>query len=243
MAGTFHTVMTDYSTVDIALRLLASLLCGFIIGFEREYTNKWAGLRTHILVTIGSCVFTILSIYSFPKFVVDGSHVAVGDSARVAAQIITGIGFIGGGTVLRHGSSVFGLTTAASLWVSASVGMALGSGDFFIAFAASFLCIFVLVFIRKFQNVFIKPNRKQYSTIKAVIIVDEDHVSEITNRLYDEFEQVVEMKIKKSARDEEKSKITFKVDIFSKNPTKTAFETISKIDKIESVTLQQDFSD
>ena len=128
--------------------------------FEREYTSKWAGLRTHILVVMGACVFTILSIYAFPKFMVNGAQMAVGDSARVAAQIITGIGFIGGGTVLRHGASVFGLTTAASLWLSASVGMALGTGDYYIALVATIFCVFVLVFVRKFQDVVIKPNRK-----------------------------------------------------------------------------------
>ena len=143
-----ETIFTEYNTVDITLRLFAALVCGFIIGFEREYTSKWAGLRTHILVVMGACVFTILSIYAFPKFMVNGAQMAVGDSARVAAQIITGIGFIGGGTVLRHGASVFGLTTAASLWLSASVGMALGTGDYYIALVATIFCVFVLVFVR-----------------------------------------------------------------------------------------------
>lgn len=243
MTPHIQTIMLEYSVLDITLRLLSAFLCGFIVGFEREYTNKWAGLRTHILVAVGACVFTILSIYSFPKVLVDGSQAAVGDSARVAAQIITGIGFIGGGTVLRHGASVFGLTTAASLWLSASVGMALGTGDYYIAFVTTALCVFVLVFIRKFQDVFIKPNRKKYSTIKVMLIVDSSNIDAVSSALYNKFENVLEMNVKKAAREDDKSKISFKVDILAKNPTKTAFQIINKMDKIESISIQQDFSE
>ena len=239
-----ETIFTEYNTVDITLRLFAALVCGFIIGFEREYTSKLAGLRTHILVVMGACVFTILSIYAFPKFMVNGAQMAVGDSARVAAQIITGIGFIGGGTVLRHGASVFGLTTAASLWLSASVGMALGTGDYYIALVATIFCVFVLVFVRKFQDVVIKPNRKKFATIKVLLIVDEADTSSVIGQLYDKFDNILDMTVKKTLRDEEnKAKISFKADVSSKNPTKTAFQVVYNIDKVDSISIQQDFSE
>ena len=124
--------------LDIFVRILSALLLGFAIGLEREMTNKYAGLRTNILVCLGACIFTIISIYGFPTFA-DGDNVIVSqatgvrDTARIAAQVVTGIGFIGGGTVLRHGATVFGLTTAATLWIAASIGMACGAGMYGIA--------------------------------------------------------------------------------------------------------------
>ena len=94
----------------IILRILVAALLGFALGLEREITNKYAGLRTNILVCLGACVFTILSIYAFPTVLTDEHANGLRDTARVAAQVVTGIGFIGGGTVLRHGATVFGLT-------------------------------------------------------------------------------------------------------------------------------------
>lgn len=100
--------------INLVIRVLSALLLGFAIGLEREMTNKYAGLRTNILVCLGACIFTIISIYGFPTFA-DGDNVIVSqatgvrDTARIAAQVVTGIGFIGGGTVLRHGATVFWL--------------------------------------------------------------------------------------------------------------------------------------
>ena len=119
--------------LEIEMRIVSAIFLGFAIGLEREITNKYAGLRTNILVCVGSCIFTILSIYGFPEVSVLGDELGTRDTARVAAQVVTGIGFIGGGTVLRHGANVFGLTTAATLWVSAAIGMACGTGMYGVA--------------------------------------------------------------------------------------------------------------
>ena len=117
-------VINQIFDLNITVRVLSAILLSFAIGLEREMTNKYAGLRTNILVCVGACIFTIISIYGFPEVSVTGDELGTRDTARVAAQIVTGIGFIGGGTVLRHGANVFGLTTAATLWVSAAIGMA-----------------------------------------------------------------------------------------------------------------------
>ena len=127
---------------DILLRIIFSIILGSIIGFEREITNKSAGLRTQILVCLGSCIFTILSIYGFSTAV---SLYPIGDPSRVAAQIITGIGFIGAGTVLRQGLTVTGLTTASTLWIAAAIGMACGCGKLSIAVVSTILTIAILV--------------------------------------------------------------------------------------------------
>jgi len=109
--------------LDLALRLLLAAVLGAIIGYEREIHDHPAGMRTHLLVSLGSAAFTVLSIYGFPS----GQGVAT-DTSRVAAQIVTGIGFLGAGAIIKYGTSVRGLTTAASLWATAAVGMAVGAG-------------------------------------------------------------------------------------------------------------------
>jgi len=139
---------------DIYIRVLAAVLLGFVIGLEREYSNKYAGLRTHILVCLGACVFTIISIHGFPVLAGTTSR----DTARVAAQIVTGIGFIGGGTVLRHGETVIGLTTAATLWIAAAIGMACGAGMYDLAIASSLLSVIVLVCVRIFEKNVLKKH-------------------------------------------------------------------------------------
>ena len=135
--------------MEILIRIVVSIILGSIIGLEREITNKSAGLRTQILVCLGSCIFTILSIYGFSTAV---TLYPLGDPARIAAQIITGIGFIGAGTVLRNGPTVFGLTTAATLWMAASIGMACGSGMYDVATIATFASVLVLTLIRVFER-------------------------------------------------------------------------------------------
>lgn len=102
------------------MKLLFAMLVGGIIGFERQSNNRPAGLKTHILVTLGSTLIMILSLEGFES----------GDPARLAAQVVSGVGFLGAGTILVRGKSVYGLTTAASLWISACMGLAIGLGFF-----------------------------------------------------------------------------------------------------------------
>lgn len=135
-------------------RIVLSLILGFAIGFEREITGKFAGLRTHILVCLGACIFTIISIYGF-KFVTAQGVVGVNDPARIAAQIIAGIGFIGAGTVMRQGTNISGITTAATLWVSAAVGMTCGCGMFGLASFSTVMILGVLITIGHFERRFL----------------------------------------------------------------------------------------
>ncbi|MCF8884776.1 MAG: MgtC/SapB family protein [Nitrososphaerota archaeon] len=120
--------------LEIVFRLLIAVVLGSIIGYEREKVDKPAGLRTHMLVALGSCLFTILSLYGFP-----GS-----DPARIAAYVVAGIGFIGAGAILQTRERVIGLTTAASIWVSASIGMAVGVGFYILATITTILTYIIL---------------------------------------------------------------------------------------------------
>src|SRR3989344_7208199 len=131
---------------ELVLQLCVSAALGGIIGFEREYHHKAAGFRTHFLVALGSTLFTILS-----HSVLAWGGTALIDPTRIAAQSITGIGFIGAGAILRKDDRIEGLTTAAGIWATAAIGMAVGVGLYFIS-AIAVVLIYVMRFISKFVN-------------------------------------------------------------------------------------------
>lgn len=126
-------------------RLLLAAVLGGAIGAERELNDQAAGLRTHMLLTIGACLFTLISAYGF------GSGIGT-DPSRLAAQIVTGIGFLGGGAIVRHGLTVKGLTTAASIWATASVGVAIGAGSYVLGIGGTVLVVGTLFGLRRVSN-------------------------------------------------------------------------------------------
>jgi putative Mg2+ transporter-C (MgtC) family protein len=123
--------------LQIFLRLLAATALGAVVGYERERAGKAAGIRTHAMVSIGAALFAVVSIYGFS---------GIGDPGRVAAQIVTGIGFLGAGAILHQRGSIHGLTTAASLWVTAALGLAAGVGMMFVALGGVILVFLLLHF-------------------------------------------------------------------------------------------------
>jgi putative Mg2+ transporter-C (MgtC) family protein len=126
------------SDAELVQRLLTAALLGAILGFERELRQKSAGLRTNILIAIGSALFTLMS-YEL------AGEVAGADPGRIAAQIVTGIGFLGAGAIMRTDGGIQGLTTAATVWVNAAVGVAAGGGEYHLAFIATAVTITVLL--------------------------------------------------------------------------------------------------
>ncbi len=135
--------------VEVALRLACAMLVGLIIGTEREYTNRPAGLRTHILVALGACVVSITGEILFAHYKELG---AIPDPARLSAQVITGVGFLGAGTIMREGASVKGLTTAASLWAVACLGIACGFGYYAVALLGMVFIFITLTVLEYIQH-------------------------------------------------------------------------------------------
>ena len=129
------------SDLELLGRLLLAAVLGGAIGAERELNDQAAGLRTHMLLTIGACLFTLVSAYGFGA----GPR----DPSRLAAQIVTGIGFLGGGAIVRHGLTVKGLTTAASIWATASVGVAVGVGQYLLGVGGAVLVSVTLLGLRR----------------------------------------------------------------------------------------------
>lgn len=166
--------------IDVTIRLVVAMILGGIIGLERDYRAKDAGFRTHFLVAVGSALFTLISMYGF----VDG----VKDTSRVAAQVVSGIGFLGAGLIVFQKNVIRGLTTAAGLWVTAAVGMACGTGQFFMAALTTALMLVGLEVLSHFvphlgglanvQVSFTSPTHEAaQSAIKSIREVVEDVVS------------------------------------------------------------------
>ena len=157
--------MSPISETDLVLRLLISCILGGLIGLERESLERPAGLRTHILVCVGSALMMIVSIYGFA-----GSDSVNKDPGRIAAQVVSGIGFLGAGTILREGLTVKGLTTAASLWVVAGIGLAIGCGQFFAGIAVTALVFLTLVLFGQLER---RHWSSKYSDRIKIVIRDQ----------------------------------------------------------------------
>lgn len=151
--------MNPYSLEPLYMagRLLLALILGGLIGFEREKSSSAAGFRTHILVCLGSTLVMLLSAYGFPEFV-GRSNVNM-DPTRLAAQVISGIGFLGAGTILRNGLSITGLTTAASLWVVAAIGLACGAGFYFPAILTTIMVLLSLWVLNTVEKKYFSSKR------------------------------------------------------------------------------------
>jgi putative Mg2+ transporter-C (MgtC) family protein len=133
------------------LRIAVAAGLGGAVGFERELREREAGLRTHLVVCVGSALFTLVSAYGFHDFLVNGGNVVRADPTRIAAQIVSGIGFLGAGAIIRQGLSVRGLTTAATLWLVAAIGMACGAGYYSAAIISTAAALITLGPLRIFS--------------------------------------------------------------------------------------------
>lgn len=223
---------------DILIRIVFSIVLGSIIGLERELTNKSAGLRTQIMVCLGSCLFTILSIYGFSTAV---TLYPLGDPSRVAAQIITGIGFIGAGTVLRQGLTVTGLTTASTLWIVAAIGMACGCGKINIAVVSTVLAVAILVLIRVFELKIMPRNLKHMRKVKITFVCKYDEYEEIYKKLMDMFPEILDYNHKTVDDDGDMLKINAKVFSNEKSPVLYIYKQLEEIKNLQSVSVKEIF--
>jgi putative Mg2+ transporter-C (MgtC) family protein len=160
--------------LELLIRLLLAAVLGGAIGAERELNDQPAGLRTHMLLTIGACLFTLISAYGF------GGGT---DPSRIAAQVVTGIGFLGGGAIVRHGLTVKGVTTAASIWATASVGVAIGAGSYVLGTGGAVLVVATLFGLRRADEVLQRwgVSREEY-LIEAVPGFDMERLAEVGRR-------------------------------------------------------------
>jgi putative Mg2+ transporter-C (MgtC) family protein len=160
--------------LELLTRLLLAAVLGGAIGAERELNDQPAGLRTHMLLTIGACLFTLISAYGFGR----GT-----DPSRIAAQVVTGIGFLGGGAIVRHGLTVKGVTTAASIWATASVGVAIGAGSYVLGTGGAVLVVGTLFGLRRADVILQRwgVSREEY-IVEAMPGFDMERLAEVGRR-------------------------------------------------------------
>ena len=215
--------------VIILFRVLLALLLSFVLGVERELTGKFAGLRTHILVSLGACVFTVLSIYGFQS-----EAMTANDPARIAAQVITGIGFIGAGTVMRHGSNVFGITTAATLWVCAAIGMSCGCGQYITAIIATFSTLFILILIGRLEKNVLSKKRMFYTIYQITLSASIDECDKIEAIFNTCFKKINKMN-KKLVNN---SELKYCAVISTKKSLKNIQEIFNQVQNIDSIEIK-----
>lgn len=159
----FSSLIHDDLLVVTARMFAAAILAGFV-GLEREFKQHPAGLRTHLLVGVGSCLMMIMSIYGLEKYV--GMHENVRfDPARIPSYVISGIGFLGAGTIIVHGRMVRGLTTAASIWVVAGIGLVVGAGMYYEAILATVIVVLSLFLLTKIEPLYVKKESRRMLTV------------------------------------------------------------------------------
>lgn len=189
---------------DMILRLLVATVLGGAVGIERGSGDRPAGFRTHILVCVGSALIMLVSMYGFDDTYVSGiSNANNRDSARIAAQVVSGIGFLGAGTIMHEGVTVRGLTTAASLWMVSAIGLAAGAGMYVLSFVSTAIMLITLVSFRKWEKRFgvAASNGRRY--IRIVANNEPGIITNITSYLAENDIKVKTLNVKNNAQKNE----------------------------------------
>ena len=160
---------------EVIIKLILAVIVGGFTGYEREKSNQFAGFRTHILVAIGSCITSIIALELFTKY----SSISTMDPARLPAQVLSGIGFLGAGAILKNSNGIRGLTTAAGIWTTACIGIAIGYGQYVAGIVAWLLVMATLYILKNFDKVISKRSQ----TVLKATITSLDVTSNIFNTI------------------------------------------------------------
>jgi len=207
--------------LELLARLVLAAVLGGAIGAERELNDQPAGLRTHMLLTTGACLFTLVSAYGFGR----GT-----DPSRIAAQIVTGIGFLGGGAIVRDGLTVKGVTTAASIWATASVGVAIGAGSYVLGVGGAVLVVGTLFGLRSADNVLQRwgVSREEY-TMLAHTGFDAARVVELVRR------EKVSLRGLDRRDNEDATVITLSVKLPPRYPAERLLDALGRLEGVREV--------
>lgn len=221
---------------ELLLRILLSVICGYLIGNERTHQGKQAGIKTHSIVALASCLMMIISQYGFENFYSAVNYPDVGmrlDPSRVAAQIVSGIGFLGAGMIYVHKNNVTGLTTAAGIWATAGIGMAIGGGMYFISISSTLVIVLAQLFLHKSSKV---PHLPKEEKITFVVEDTQDAINILLESLsQNEFEV---LKLNYEKLEDELLRVTAKVSYDSTDKDKLT-RLITEIHQTETVKSAQ----
>jgi putative Mg2+ transporter-C (MgtC) family protein len=225
----------DY--LDLTLRLLIALVLGGAIGYERERNNRPAGFRTHILVCVGSALLMLISMYGFSAFA-DQPRVSL-DPSRLAAQVITSIGFLGAGTILHKGFNVTGLTTAASLWVASAIGLAVGAGFYYGAILTTAIMLLSLYILSLAEDRFFSD--KRLYVLKVITADKPGMIGNISVFLDKNKINVRKMTVEEDMREMENSRrmqVSLVIQLPKRNMLMTVAGDIQNLEGVSSVAVE-----
>lgn len=225
----FDTLLT-FDTIETLLKIFLACILGGFIGLERESVNRPAGFRTHILVSVGATVVMITNI-ELVRIMAETSEVQPG---RFGAAVISGIGFLGAGTIIKEGSTVKGLTTAASLWTTACIGLALGSGLYGIAFGAT---IFVYLTLEIFPKLQRRLTSKKYSKIRILTSNHVGQLSLISHSFQDMNVPIIGIKTEYDPNEHDTIAIIFKIKTSKKYDKHDVLDKITSLNGVLEVEL------
>lgn len=228
-----------FSSTECAMvvRLVVAAILGGIVGIERGSGDKPAGFRTHILVCVGSALFMLVSIFGFGDVEgvaspMEGDYGQRRDSARIAAQVVSGIGFLGAGTILHEGLTIRGLTTAASLWIVSAIGLAVGSGMYFISAAATVITMITLVTFHTWEKRFAVTNRSDRSFIRVIGKNRAGFITDITGQLSLSSVQVKSLNVK---TDKVKSNLCLELYLKIGKSNTDVLDIVRQLEQIDGV--------
>ncbi|TCZ78899.1 MgtC/SapB family protein [Paenibacillus albiflavus] len=230
-------IIIELTPETMVFRLILAAVLGGIIGWERERKNKQAGLKTHLLVAVGSALIMLTSIYGFGNDLLDHNNARF-DPARLAAQVVSGIGFLGAGAIIRRSNHVIsGLTTAATLWVVAAMGLAVGAGFYWPAIVTILIIMFIVMIINRLESKLILF--KKYGSLKIVMSNKPQGVEIITSLLQKENMTVEQMAVKEVTEQDTNSDIymEFRIHTSKRKGMLDLFDHIWKIDGIKEVNM------
>lgn len=222
--------------IIMVIRLVVAAILGGIVGIERGSGDRPAGFRTHILVCVGSALFMLVSLYGFDD-VTSNVHLEedIGqrrDSARIAAQVVSGIGFLGAGTILHEGLTIRGLTTAASLWMVSAIGLAVGSGMYFLSTIATLIMLITLVTFHDWEKRFAATSRSDRRFIRVVVNNYDDAITDVTSYLALNGVQIKSLNVKK---DKLRAKLIIEMFLKLGKTAPDGLDVISGLQSVEGV--------
>lgn len=220
----------DY--LSIIVRLLLTALLSGLIGIERETKQQPAGLRTHLLVGTGACLMMIMSITGFDAFINKGNDAIRFDPGRIPSYVISGIGFLGAGTIIVQRGSVKGLTTAASIWVAAGLGLVVGLGMYFVAILTTLIVLGTLYVLGKLERKYLSPHK--YKSISIIAEDQEEVFSAISGFFEEQQVSIVDFQIEgvEAYGDKKVSKYIFSIE---EGNIHNEMELVKKLEQFKAV--------
>ncbi|HEV3407915.1 MAG TPA: MgtC/SapB family protein [Gaiellaceae bacterium] len=226
--------MPELSTAEVVLRLVVAAVLGGAIGVERELREREAGLRTHLLVSVGAALFTLVSAYAFTDFRYGLESGITLDPTRIAAQIVTGIGFLGAGAIIRQGLSIRGLTTAAGVWAVAAIGMAAGAGYYVAAFVTTAVVLVGLGPLRPLERALIARVRREGGVLEIELRPGEP-LTPVLRALEAERARVTRLELDD---DEERRLLRFDLDVTDETLRRTVVERVAALEGVRRVSAE-----